>query len=132
MSSPLNQSELSPDANEAPFYLFDGAGATRCCRGLIGIVFWHKVSATRTNFQLAHLAFGIESFHSQAEFVHPAIVFFVFSQRKPEAVSRGEIPKNLRQTGAIVTHSADMNSFTAAVLCQAFCASGKADSGPAD
>src|SRR6266545_511451 len=83
---------------------------------LISIIFRHVVAATRIDFKSPRFPFHVCCFHAHREFVHAAIVFFLFAEGKPETVSRAQIADHARQSSAVISNPTDVDSFAATLL----------------
>src|SRR5260370_37009311 len=109
-------------------YLTKLALLVGCCLVVVGL--GREITAPRTYVQLALFAFGVECFHPHREFVHAPVVFFLFAERKTEAVSRGKVADDLCETGAIVAGAINPHSLAAALLGKMLAASVQAYTHP--
>src|SRR2546429_7408437 len=95
--------------------------------GFSGFSLWHVVAATGTDFQSFLLAFRIDGLHAQYQLMHSSVISLVFTERKPEVVTRVEISDHACEAGAIVFDATDVHSFAPALLRQVLRTAGEAD-----
>src|SRR5581483_9016424 len=90
----------------------------------------HVVTAARADVDAACFALRILSFHAQDKLVHAAIIFFIFSQRKSQAVSRSKIADDIRERTAIIARAIYAQRLAVAALCKLLRIAVQADADP--